>query len=54
MGFKYAYCLYKNKQHVEAIDVCEKILAMYPDYPRIRDEILKKCISGIRNFDRDR
>lgn len=52
MGFKYAYCLYKNKQYVEAIDVCEKVVAMYPDYPRIREEILRKCIMGIRNFDR--
>jgi len=50
MGFKYAYCLLKNKQMVEAIDVCEKVLQLYPDYPRIREEILRKAISGIRNF----
>ena len=50
MGFKYAYCLLKNQQMIEAIDVCEKVLAMYPDYPRIREEILKRAIQGIRNF----
>jgi tetratricopeptide repeat protein 21B len=33
---------------VEAIDVCEKVLQQYPDYPRIKEEILKKAIMGIR------
>ena len=50
MGFKYSYCLLQNKQYVEAIDIVEKVLSLYPDYPRIREEILKKAIAGLRSF----
>jgi hypothetical protein len=33
---------------VQAIDVCELVLAQYPDYPRISEEILKKAQQGLR------
>jgi tetratricopeptide repeat protein 21B len=39
----------KCRKYVEAIDVCEKVLAQYPDYPRIREEILRKCQNSIRS-----
>ena len=35
VGFKLAFCLLK------AINVYEGVLDQYPDYPRIRDKILK-------------
>jgi hypothetical protein len=40
----------KNSQFVESIDVCENVLQQYPDYPRIRDEILKKAQENIRTL----
>ena len=50
IGFKYAFCLLKTKKATQAIDVCEKILDLYPDYPRIRDEILKKAYLMVKSF----
>ena len=50
VGFKYAFSLLKTKQAMAAVDVCEKVLELYPDYPRIRDEILKKALLQIRAF----
>ena len=48
-GFKLAFCYLKCRKFVEAIDVCETVLELYPDYPRIREEILKKAILGVRS-----
>ena len=48
-GFRLAFCYLKCRRFVEAIDVCEKVLDQYPDYPRIREEILKKAIMSIRS-----
>ena len=48
-GFKLAFCYLKCRKFVEAIDVCEIVLELYPDYPRIREEILKKAILGVRS-----
>jgi len=47
-GFKLAFSYLKCKRYIEAIDVCELVLNQYPDYPRIRDEILKKAQQSIR------
>eukprot|EP00607_Mallomonas_marina_P008435 CAMPEP_0182424556 /NCGR_PEP_ID=MMETSP1167-20130531/10752_1 /TAXON_ID=2988 /ORGANISM="Mallomonas Sp, Strain CCMP3275" /LENGTH=1377 /DNA_ID=CAMNT_0024604441 /DNA_START=94 /DNA_END=4227 /DNA_ORIENTATION=+ len=48
VGFKLAFSYLKCKKYVLAIDVCEKVLALYPDYPRIRDEILRKSQLALR------
>ena len=48
-GFKLAFCYLKCRKFVEAIDVCETVLDQYPEYPRIREEILKKAVMGIRS-----
>jgi tetratricopeptide repeat protein 21B len=48
VGFKLAFSYLKCKKYVETIDVCEAVLGMYPDYPRISDEILKKAQESIR------
>ena len=51
VGFKLAFCYMKCKppRYVEAIDVCELVLGQFPDYPRIREEILRKCMENIKS-----
>jgi len=48
VGFKLAFNYMKAKRYVEAIDVCHKILAKFPDYPRIEKEILEKSRVALR------
>jgi tetratricopeptide repeat protein 21B len=48
VGFKLAFSHLKCRQFVEAIDVCETVLGMYPDYPRMSEEILKRAQESIR------
>jgi tetratricopeptide repeat protein 21B len=48
MGFKLAFNHLKAKRYVEAIEVCHKVLGSYPDYPKIRKEILDKARSMLR------
>jgi tetratricopeptide repeat protein 21B len=48
VGFKLAWTYLKCKRYIDCIDICEKVLAQYPDYPRIREEILKKAQYSIR------
>lgn len=47
-GFRLAYSYMKAKKYVQAISITKEILSMYPDYPRIKTEILDKCRSLIR------
>lgn len=49
MGFKLAFSYLKCRKLVESIDICEKVLALYPDYPRISEEILKKAQQSFRS-----
>jgi len=37
-----------HRRYVDSIDTCEAVLLQYPDYPRIREEILKKAQGMIR------
>ncbi|KAJ3038612.1 Tetratricopeptide repeat protein 21B [Rhizophlyctis rosea] len=48
MGFKLAFNHLKAKKFVEAIDVCHKVLGMYPDYPKMRKDILERARTGLR------
>ncbi len=61
VGFKLAFNYLKCDMFVEAIDICEKVgvffrlfliymqvLTLYPDYPRIRVEILQKAQGSLR------
>eukprot|EP00002_Diphylleia_rotans_P017875 TRINITY_DN3468_c0_g2_i5.p1 TRINITY_DN3468_c0_g2~~TRINITY_DN3468_c0_g2_i5.p1 ORF type:complete len:957 (-),score=208.28 TRINITY_DN3468_c0_g2_i5:433-3303(-) len=48
VGFKLAFNYMKAKRYVEAVDVCHKVLAMYPNYPKIRKDILDKARSALR------
>ena len=47
-GFKLAFNYLKAERFVEAIDVCHKVIKMYPNYPRIREEILDKARESLR------
>ncbi|KAJ1446031.1 hypothetical protein M885DRAFT_452913 [Pelagophyceae sp. CCMP2097] len=48
VGFKLAFNYLKAKRFVEAIDICNKILTLYPDYPKIKKEILDKAMDALR------
>ncbi|KAJ3030267.1 UNVERIFIED_CONTAM: Tetratricopeptide repeat protein 21B [Siphonaria sp. JEL0065] len=48
IGFKLAFNYLKAKKFVEAIEICHKVLKMYPDYPKIRKEILDKARGSLR------
>eukprot|EP01038_Epipyxis_sp_PR26KG_P004303 gene4303-6099_t len=48
VGFKLAFSYLKCRKFVDSIDICEKVLDQYPDYPRISEEILKKAQHSIR------
>lgn len=38
----------KAKRFVEAIDVCQKVLVLIPDYPNIKSELLDKARASLR------
>jgi tetratricopeptide repeat protein 21B len=48
IGFRLAFNYLKSKLNVRAIDVCKEVLELYPEYPRIREEILDRAREGIR------
>ena len=48
IGFKLAFNYLKAKRYVEAIDVCNKVLKEFPNYPKIRTKILDKAYEGLR------
>ncbi|XP_076294780.1 tetratricopeptide repeat protein 21B [Lasioglossum baleicum] len=48
VAYKLAYCSMKAKAYAEAIDACNEIVKQSPDYPRIRKDILEKCINNLR------
>ncbi|KAM4731833.1 tetratricopeptide repeat protein 21B [Anableps anableps] len=49
IGYKLAFNYLKAKRHVDAIDVCHKVLAAHPDYPKMRKEILDKARAALRS-----
>eukprot|EP00455_Lapot_gusevi_P005053 TRINITY_DN12130_c0_g1_i4.p1 TRINITY_DN12130_c0_g1~~TRINITY_DN12130_c0_g1_i4.p1 ORF type:complete len:144 (-),score=53.20 TRINITY_DN12130_c0_g1_i4:36-431(-) len=48
VGFKLAFNYLKAKRFVEAIEVCQKVLAICPDYPKIKKDILEKARASLR------
>ena len=48
IGFRLAFNYLKSKLNVRAIDVCKEVLELYPDYPRIREEILDRVRESLR------
>lgn len=48
VGYKLAFNYLKAGRYVPAMDVAHRILKRYPDYPRLRTEVLEKARSLIR------
>lgn len=48
VGYKLAFNYLKAGDPVRALDVCAKVLAQYPDYPRIRSEVMEKAQAAVR------
>ena len=48
IGYKLAFNYLKAKRHVDAIDVCHKVLQDNPTYPKIRKDILDKARQSLR------
>jgi len=48
IGYKLSFNYLKAKKYVEAIDVCHKVLKEYPDYPKIRGDVLEKARAAIK------
>lgn len=48
VGFKLAYCLMKIKKYPEAINKAHEVLKINPDHPRIKKDILDKCMNYLR------
>ena len=48
VGYKLAFNYLKAKRFVEAIDVCHKVLEKFPNYPKIKKEVLDKARGSLR------
>lgn len=48
VGYKLAFNYLKAKRFVEAIDVSHKVLSQFPEYPKIKEEILVKARELLR------
>ncbi|KFB41795.1 AGAP000136-PA-like protein [Anopheles sinensis] len=48
IGYKLAFNHMKNKRYADAIDICQQVLKLHPDYPSIRKDILEKCRNNLK------
>ncbi|CAG9315664.1 unnamed protein product [Blepharisma stoltei] len=48
IGFRLAFNYLKARRFVDAIDVSKEVLKLFPDYPRIKQEILDKARESLR------
>lgn len=48
VGYKLSFNYLKAKKYVEAIDVCHLVLNQFPDYPKIRKDVLEKAREALR------
>merc|ERR1711988_1483744 len=48
VGYKLSFNYLKAKKYVDAIDVCHKVLTLYPDYPKIGKDVLEKACQSLR------
>ncbi|XP_054721397.1 tetratricopeptide repeat protein 21B-like [Uloborus diversus] len=49
IGYKLAYNNMKAKRYAESIEVCQLVLAKYPNYPKIKKEILDRSRTCLRS-----
>ncbi|VDK84622.1 unnamed protein product, partial [Onchocerca ochengi] len=48
IGYKLAYNYLKCRKPFECIEICHRVLELYPNYPRIKREIMDKARATIR------
>lgn len=48
IGYKLAFNHMKTKRYADAIDVCQQVLKLHPDYSAIKKDILDKCRNNLR------
>ncbi|XP_035914801.1 tetratricopeptide repeat protein 21B-like isoform X3 [Anopheles stephensi] len=48
IGYKLAFNYMKNKRYADAIDICQQVLKIHPEYPSIRKDILEKCRNNLK------
>jgi tetratricopeptide repeat protein 21B len=48
IGFKLAFNYLKAKRFTDAVDISHLVLRAYPDYPKIKGEILQKARNSLR------
>ena len=48
MGYKLAFVYLRAKRYFDSIDICHVILQKYPQYPKIRKEVLEKARACIK------
>jgi tetratricopeptide repeat protein 21B len=48
VGFRLAFNYLKANRLVDAIDVGKEILKVYPNFPKVKTDILDKARAGIR------
>lgn len=49
IGYKLAYNHMKSKRYADAIDVCQQVLKIHPDYPSIKKDIMDKARMNLRS-----
>lgn len=49
IGYKLAYNHMKTKHYADAIDICQQVLKLHPDYPSIKKDILDKCRNNLKS-----
>ena len=47
IAHKLAYNNMKSKRYADAIDVCQQVLKIFPDYTSVRD-IFEKCRNNLK------
>lgn len=48
IGYRLGFNYLKAKRYVDAIDVCKEVLKLFPDYPKIKTDILDKARESLR------
>uniref|UniRef100_A0A915HV85 Tetratricopeptide repeat protein n=1 Tax=Romanomermis culicivorax TaxID=13658 RepID=A0A915HV85_ROMCU len=48
IGYKLAFNQLKSKRFIDAIDICHTVLKQYPNYPKIKRDVLDKARANLR------
>lgn len=48
IGYKLAFNYMKNKRYADAIDICQQVLKLHPDYTAMKRDILDKCRNNLK------